>query len=401
MHIVVAHNLYQQPGGEDAVFNAECELLEQSGHQVTRFTCTNADTASYSALALAASTLWNQTQYQRVRTLLRAERPDILHVHNTLPLISPAIFYAAEAEGVPVVQMLHNYRPFCLNGVLYRDMHVCEDCIGRFPLPGVVHKCYRDSRGASAAILALFVLHHKLLRTYEEHVSLSITSTQFAKNLFVRMGLDGDKIVVKPNLVNIAKRDAQTPPFQNSMKPVFVGRLDNRKGVSTLLAAIEKTKTPLVLVGDGVLRPVVERWIAEHPELSVEITGWLNVNELSERFEGASMLILPSEFYESFGNVIVEAFSHGVPVITTDIGAQAELVVHQQNGLVFPVGDASALAHCIQLLQNDNDLRGRLGRNARMEYEEKYTPERNYEILMQIYSQALHLNGKDTNGSHR
>lgn len=400
MHIVVAHNLYQQPGGEDAVFNAECELLEQSGHQVTRFTCTNADTASYSALALAASTLWNQTQYQRVRTLLRAERPDILHVHNTLPLISPAIFYAAEAEGVPVVQMLHNYRPFCLNGVLYRDMHVCEDCIGRFPLPGVVHKCYRDSRGASAAILALFVLHHKLLRTYEEHVSLSITSTQFAKNLFVRMGLDGDKIVVKPNLVNIAKRDAQTPPFQNSMKPVFVGRLDNRKGVSTLLAAIEKTKTPLVLVGDGVLRPVVERWIAEHPELSVEITGWLNVNELSERFEGASMLILPSEFYESFGNVIVEAFSHGVPVITTDIGAQAELVVHQQNGLVFPVGDASALAHCIQLLQNDNDLRGRLGRNARMEYEEKYTPERNYEILMQIYSQALHLNGKDTNGSY-
>ncbi len=400
MHIVVAHNLYQQPGGEDSVFNAECELLEQSGHQVTRFTCTNADTASYSALALAASTLWNQTQYQRVRTLLRAERPDILHVHNTLPLISPAIFYAAEAEGVPVVQMLHNYRPYCLNGVLYRDMHVCEDCIGRFPLPGVVHKCYRDSRGASAAILALFVLHHKLLRTYEEHVSLSITSTQFAKNLFVRMGLNGDKIVVKPNLVNIAKRDAQIPPFQNSMKPVFVGRLDNRKGVSTLLAAIEKTKAPLVLVGDGVLRPVIERWIAEHPELSVEITGWLNVNELSERFEGASMLILPSEFYESFGNVIVEAFSHSVPVITTDIGAQAELVVHQQNGLVFPVGDASALAHCIQLLQNDNDLRGRLGRNARMEYEEKYTPERNYEILMQIYSQALHLNGKDTNGSY-
>ena len=395
MRIVFVHNYYRQSGGEDAVFNAESNLLEQYGHEVIRYTVTNEDITSYSGLALAGATLWNNTQYRKMRELLRDEHPDIVHVHNTLPLISPSIYFAAESESIPLVQMLHNYRPFCLNGVLYRDGHICEDCVGRFPLSGVLHRCYRGSFSASTAIMALYVVHYKMLRTYENHVSISITSTQFAKNLFVRMGLNGEKIIVKPNLVNIARtigNESQTN--LTNKKAVFVGRLDDRKGIWTLLSAIEKVNTPLVLIGDGDLRPKVERWLSERPSLNIEITGWLDSDKLSERFETASMLILPSEFYESFGNVIVEAFSYGVPVITTNFGAQSELVEDEKNGLLFPLGDCNALTEKIRMLNDNPELCRMLGKNARVEYEQKYTPERNYEMLMKIYSQALETRNK-------
>jgi glycosyltransferase involved in cell wall biosynthesis len=395
MRIVIVHNYYRQSGGEDAVFNAESELLEQYGHEVIRYTVTNEDVASYSGLALAGLTLWNNTQYWNMRELLQDKQPDIVHVHNTLPLISPSVYYAAEAEGVPLVQMLHNYRPFCLNGVLYRDGQICEDCIGRYPLPGVWHKCYRGSLAASTGVLALHVIHYKMLHSYQDHISISITSTQFAKDLFVRMGLDGEKIIVKPNFVNIARtRHKAVSANLMKKKPVFVGRLDDRKGIWTLLSAIEKANTAFVLIGDGELRPKVERWLSERPGLDVEITGWLDSEKLSERFESASMLVLPSEFYESFGNVIVEAFSYGIPVITTNIGAQSELVEHGKNGFLFPLGDSNVLAQTLKLVQDNPELRQGLGKNALMEYEQKYTPERNHEMLMQIYARATEIKKK-------
>jgi glycosyltransferase involved in cell wall biosynthesis len=390
MRIVFVHNYYRQSGGEDAVFNAESTLLEQYGHEVIRYTVSNEEVALYSGIALAGSTLWNHAQYRNIRRLVHNQHPDIVHVHNTVPLISPSIYYAAEAEGVPLVQMLHNYRPFCLNGVLYRDGHICEDCIGRYPTSGVIHKCYRGSLAASTGVLALYAIHYKMLHTYQNHISLSITSTQFAKELFVRMGLDGEKIIVKPNFVNVAGTRRNDPSLNYMKKrPIFVGRLDDRKGIWTLLSAIEKVNVPLVLIGDGELRTQVERWLRERPGLNVEITGWLDASKLSEHFGSASMLILPSEFYESFGNVIVEAFSYGIPVITTNFGAQSELVQDGKNGFLFPLGDSSALSQIIKKLSERPELCQMLGKNARIEYEQKYTPERNCEMLMSIYSQAI------------
>jgi glycosyltransferase involved in cell wall biosynthesis len=238
--------------------------------------------------------------------------------------------------------------------------------------------------------MALYVVHYKMLRTYQNQISVFITSTQFAKDLFVRMGLDGEKIRVKPNIVNVTNTfDDESPSGLGQRRPTFVGRLDDRKGIWTLLAAIEKANSSLTLIGDGDLRSKVEIWLGQRPNLDVEITGWLDANQLSQRFKNASMLILPSEFYESFGNVIVEAFSYGVPVITTDFGAQAELVEDGKNGLLFPLGDSNVLAEKIRAL-NDNPAWGRkLGKNARLEYEQKYTPRRNYEMLIDIYSRAL------------
>lgn len=393
MHICIVHNYYRQSGGEDAVVDAESNLLAQYEHQVTRYTVSNQEVNSYSKLALAGATIWNHPQYRRMRRLFREQRPNIVHVHNTLPLISPAVYYAAKAENIPVVQMLHNYRPFCLNGVLYRDGHVCEDCLGHFPVHGLRHKCYRGSLGASSGVFAIYALYYAYLKTYQTHVATFIASTQFAKKLFARMGLDENKIVVKPNLVRIADvPEAGISATSNDVYDVealFVGRLDARKGIWTLLSAIERARIPLTLVGDGNLRPQIQSWLGERPELDVKITGWLDAVEVAKRLKSASMLIVPSEFYESFGNVIVEAFACGVPVLTTSIGAQAELVRHERTGLLFAPGDAEELAKLIKLLVDDPEKRQMLGENARAEFEARYTSEQNYQLLMNIYAEAM------------
>lgn len=387
MRVVVAHNFYRQSGGEDAVFTSESSLLEQYGHEVIRYTVSNKDVHSHSRLKLAGATIWNQSEYKKMRKLLQENHPDIVHVHNTLPLLSPSIYYAARAEQVPVVQTLHNYRPFCLNGVLYRKGRLCEDCIGRIPFPGVLHKCYRDSYAASAGILSLNVAYFRLLKTYQKHISIFIASTQFARNLFIKMGLRGDNIVVKPNLVRVLNSSDMTPVKRNGA--IFVGRLDSRKGIWTLLSAIERINIPLTLVGDGDLRPEIEEWLLKRPSLKVEITGWLDSVEVAGRIKEASVLVLPSEFYESFGNVIIEAFSCGIPVITTNIGAQSELVQHGQTGYLYAYGDVDALANALQTLLDNPELSLEMGKNARREFEMKYTAERNYRTLMDIYSGVI------------
>lgn len=390
MRIVIAHNFYRQPGGEDAVVAAEGDLLERHGHEVIRHTVSNQDIDFHSQLGLAGVTFWNHAEYKKMKKLLREQRPDIIHVHNTIPLLSPSIYYAARAERIPVVQMLHNYRPFCLNGVLYRDGHLCEDCIGHIPLPGVLHKCYRGSYAASAGIFSLNVAHFRLLKTYQRHISVFITSTQFAKTLFIKMGLKEGTIIVKPNLVKVFDSVEKTRVDSEARSgAIFVGRLDSRKGIWTLLSAIERTNIPLTLVGDGDLRVEIEEWLLERPNLKVEITGWLDSVEVADRIKRSSVLVLPSEFYESFGNVIVEAFSCGIPVVTTNIGAQSELVQDGMTGYLYQPGDASSLAEILNMLCSDLEQQRILGKNARLEYESKYTAEQNYRSLMNIYSSVI------------
>jgi glycosyltransferase involved in cell wall biosynthesis len=233
-------------------------------------------------------------------------------------------------------------------------------------------------------------LYYKIFQTYEKLISVFIASTHFEKNLLIRAGLPKDKISVKPNLVkttcNFKHHSISKDP---KGKVYYVGRLDIRKGIWTLLHAVEKVQVPLVLIGDGDLRYEVETWIREHSSLDIELTGWLNSEEVSARLKAASILVAPSEFFESFGNVIAEAFSCGVPVITTNIGAQAELVDDGQTGFQFSPGDHFELARILDRLHNDDELRKQMGKNARKEFEIKYTPDRNYQILMDIYKEVL------------
>ncbi len=246
--MLLLHNRYQQPGGEDQVFAAEGNLLEAHGHQVLRYTRHNDQVTDQNPLALAGATVWNQAVYRELRTLIRRERPQVAHFHNTLPMISPAAYYAARAEGVPVVQTLHNYRLLCPNALFYRDGQVCEDCLGKaVPWPGVVHACYRESRASSGAV-ATMLTAHRAIGTWKKAVDMYVALTEFARQKFVQGGLPAEKIVVKPNFIEPDPGSGEG----RGHYALFVGRLSQEKGVDTLLAAWEQLgeKVPLKIVGD-------------------------------------------------------------------------------------------------------------------------------------------------------
>jgi len=375
MRILVVHNYYQQTGGEDQIFATECALLEARGHEVRRYTVHNDQIKGMNPLILAKATVWNSDIYQQLQ---------IVHFHNTFPLISPAAYYAVKAEGVPVVQTLHNYRLLCLNAYFFRDGHTCEDCLGKLvPWPGVVHNCYR-SRAASSTLAAMLPIH-SLLGTWMKAVDVFIAYSKFAHNKFIQGGLPANKIAFKTNFLH----PAPCPGQGKGGYGLFVGRLSPEKGLSTLLAAWETlgSKVPLKIVGDGPLSQQVAEAVERVP--GVEWLGLQSLTKVYELMGEAAFLVFPSEWYETFGRVAIEAFAKGTPVIAADIGAVAELVDHGRTGLRFRPGDPEDLRAKVEwTLAHPGEL-AQMRREARVEFEAKYTAEQNYQILMSIYERAI------------
>jgi glycosyltransferase involved in cell wall biosynthesis len=385
MKILAVHNRYQQPGGEDEVFLAETTLLESYGHRVVRYSTHNDRVADMNRLALAGNTLWNTSAYQELRALIRRERPHAAHFHNTFPLVSPAGYYAARAEGVPVVQTLHNYRLLCPNGLFFRDGRACEDCMGKVVTwPGIVHKCYRGSRAASGLVTAMLTVH-RALRTWTEMVDVYVALTEFAQSKFIEGGLPAGKIVVKPNFVYPDPGRGQG----GGGYALFVGRLAPEKGTRTMLAAWDRleTRVPLKIVGDGPLKDQVVEVATRRS--GVEWLGHRQVADVHALMRNADMLVFPSEWYETFGRVAAEAFAAGTPVIAANTGAAAELVEHGRTGLKFRPGDPEDLVTQVEwALSHSAELRS-MREEVRAEFEAKYTAERNYRALMEIYEAAL------------
>jgi glycosyltransferase involved in cell wall biosynthesis len=383
MKALLVHNHYQQSGGEDAVFAAEGRLLEAHGVRVIRYTAHNDDVAALSRVALASSTVWNGQHYRALRAVLQRERPDVMHVHNTLPLISPAAYYAARAEAVPVVQTLHNYRLICPGANFLRDGKVCEACLGKsLPYPALVHRCYRGSRAASGAVVTALAVH-RALGTWTDQVDLFIALTEFARRKHVEGGLPLERVVVKPQFV---ESDPGAGDGSGGYA-LYVGRLSEEKGVRVLLAAWAALEQPVTLkvVGDGPLSPALDG-AADHP--GVEFLGHQPPAVVQALMKRASFLVVPSVCYEGFPLVIVEAFAVGLPVITSDIGSPPSLVEDGATGLHFRSGDSHALASRVRWASEHTDELTAMRARARRQYEARYTARRNYELLMQAYESA-------------
>ena len=385
MRILAVHNRYQRPGGEDQVFVDETALLETRNHRVLRYEVHNDQVKQVNRLTLAKDTVWNASAYRELGALIRRERPDVVHFHNTLPLVSPAGYYAARAEGVPVIQTLHNYRLLCPVALFFRDGRVCEDCMGKaVPWPGVVHRCYRGSPTASGVIATMLTVH-RALRTWTEMVDVYVALTEFARSKFIEGGLPAGKIVVKPNFVAPDPGRGQG----GGGYALFVGRLAPEKGTGTMLAAWDRlgTRIPLKIVGDGPLRDLVVEAAAR--QSNVEWLGHRPVADIHALMGKADMLVFPSQWYETFGRVAAESFAAGTPVIAANIGAVAELVEHGRTGLKFRPGDAEDLVTQVEwALSHPAELRS-MREEVRAEFEAKYTAERNYLALMEIYEAAL------------
>lgn len=309
MNILVAHNCYQQPGGEDQCVAAEIAMLEARGHAVTQYCMHNDAINAMSSSQVASRTLWSWPAYYELRELLRAQRPQIVHFHNTFPLISPSAYYAAQAENVRVVQTLHNFRLLCVNGLLFRDGVICEDCLGKsIAWPGVLHACYRSSRTASTVTAAMQTLH-RALGTWRSAVDVYIALSQSSRRKLVEGELPADKIVLKPNF---AYPDPG-PGAGNGGYGVFIGRLSTEKGLQTLIQAWRNlgASIPLKIVGAGPLADTVQAAVAKSPSIH-----WLPGVPLETVFSllgEAAFLVLPSQCYENFPRVIIEAFSKGTP----------------------------------------------------------------------------------------
>lgn len=385
MKLVLCHNYYQQPGGEDQSFAAEARLLEANGHQVVPLTLHNDAIDGMSRSGVARRTLWNSEVYSRVQQLIREEKPDLLHCTNNFPLLSPALYYAARREGVPVVQSLRNYRLLCPNAQLLRDGRVCEDCLGKaVPWPGVMHGCYRDSKTATAVVAAL-VSGHRLLGTWDRAVDLYFTLTEFARQKFIQGGMAPERIVVKPNFID----PDPGPGKGHGGYVVFVGRLSTEKGVEALLDAWRRLscRIQLKIVGDGPLAEQVRAAAAS--DTRIEWLGRRTLSEVLDLVGDAAFLVMPSIWYETFGRTIIEAFARGTPVVASRLGALAELVDEGRTGLLFRPGDAAELASVVERMLADPAQLARQRQEARREYEAKYTAAINYRLLLGIYEQVL------------
>lgn len=394
LKIITVHNRYVQPGGEDQVFESEARLLLDHGHWVTQVQeQTTYPDGIVKKLGVAMDCIWSRAWYEKFRETLRKSRPDVVHIHNFFPLISPSIYYACRREGVPVVQTLHNYRLLCSNAELYRDGKVCEECLHHGLQRGVRYGCYQGSKLGTAA-LSLMVGVHRRLRTWTNLVDCYIALTEFAKRKLVEGGLPFDRIRVKPNFVlpDPGSKWKHVRPNENTSGgyALFVGRLVQAKGVFTLMKAWEQLpEIPLQIAGDGPCREQLEAPIKAGKVPSVNYLGRLARPVTLETMKGARFLVFPSEWYEGFPVTIAESFASGVPVICSSLGSMQEIVEEAKTGLHFEAGNAEDLAAKVRWAWQHPAEMDAMGRNARQEFEKKYTAARNIEMLEEIYDLAM------------
>ena len=383
MRIIVAHNVYQLAGGEDIVFASEVDLLRKNGHDVFTYVRDNAELANMPPITAALETVWSGRAVKEIGEIIDATRAELVHFHNTLTRISPSAYYAAKAKGAAVVQTLHNYRLLCPAATFSREgKRPCEDCLGKtLPWPSVLHACWRSSR-AQTAVLASMLAMHRALGTWTKQVDLYIALSEFARRQFIEGGIPAEKITVKPNFVRKGYKSASLGSYA-----VYVGRLAVDKGIEFMLNAWEKTTgVSLKIAGDGPLRDLVKN--AALNSSQIEWLGQLTQDKVRGLMAKAYCLIFPSIWYEGMPMTILEAFACGLPVIAPRLGVMQEMIADGESGLLYEPGNQEDLAAKVAWAFVHRREMEKMQRECLSVFTERWTPEKNYEMLMEIYEQA-------------
>jgi glycosyltransferase involved in cell wall biosynthesis len=384
MKILMLHNRYLIPGGEDQVTMAETALLRDYGHEVELLEEDNRRVEQIGSARMALRAIWSRESYHLINQKLRSGSFDVLHVQNFFPLWSPSVYYAASRNRVPVVQTLHNYRLMCVNSLFFRDQHVCEECMGRLlPWHGVLHACYRDSRAASAAVAGM-VGAHKLAGTWRNRVKTYIAVSEFTREKYIAGGFPQEKIVVKPNFLH----PSPEPGNGGGGYALYVGRLSQEKGIATMLEAWKSASNPIPLkvVGEGPLAELVTAAGRVCPK--IEYVGSKSLPEVLDLMRGAEFLVFPSEWYETMGRTIMEAFAVGTPVVASKIGPPATMVIAGEMGFHFQPGNIGELRERVEWCSRNLAQLRAMRTKARAAFEAMYTGAANVEMLVAIYRMA-------------
>ncbi len=389
--ILLVHNFYQKPGGEDTVFYNEKKLLEQHGHEVVVYTRNNSEIKNtFHKILLPFITIFNFKTYFDIKKIIKTQKIDIVHVHNTLCLISPSVFYAALSAKVPVVQTLHNFRMQCPNGLFFRDNHICEDCACGKLASALKNKCYRNSFFQTLAVVLMLKIH-RLTGIYKKINFICLT--EFNKNKLLLLNkdkkiIDGNKIFVKPNFVF----DTSSPENKNNKQSkshdeeyyLYVGRLDYIKGIDIVLDAFSKMPDKTVhIIGSG--KEKYENSYSKHP--NIKFLGQLSPSEVESEMSSAKALIFASRWYEGQPMTIIEAYKSSLPIISCDIGNANDLIIEGSTGMHFKNDESNSLIDIVDKF-NFVDIR-QFEAGSRKEYENKYIDSIGYKKIDVMYSQIL------------
>jgi glycosyltransferase involved in cell wall biosynthesis len=394
MRIVVAHNYYgsENPSGENNAVDFEIGMLRRYGHDVTTFNRHSDEIRSRrwtGAIRGGLAVAWNPFEASRFRKVVSAAKPDVVHVHNTFPLISPSIFWAL-GNGAAAVLTLHNYRLFCAAAMLMRDGQPCTKCLDESSvLSGLRFGCYRNSRIATLP-LANSIALHRAIGTWQKKVNAFIAFTEFQRQKLVAAGLPASRLHVKPHAVSGMPQPVSWDLRDDSV--VYVGRLTPEKGVEHLIRAwieLGDDAPRLRIVGDGPLRPFLTQLVAEGRARNVTFLGTVAPNLAVEEISRAKLVIIPSTGFEGFPLVLLDALAWGTPCAVSNLGSLPTIVEHGGNGLVFEPGDFRAISKLIRLVWRDTEQLKRLSVGARKTFAEQYTEEINHRRLMDIYSAAI------------
>jgi glycosyltransferase involved in cell wall biosynthesis len=386
-NILIVHNYYQVPGGEDTVVENEKSLLIEKGHKVYLYARHNDEIKRKNIIGkilLPIETIFSIKTYREVKKIIKEKSIDVVHVHNTLPLVSPSVYYAAKKYNVRVLQTIHNFRLLCPAATLTRNGAICEDCINNGLGNAIKNKCYRNS--LLQTIISTFNLwFHRKIKTYQK-VDGYITLTEFNKQKLANL-FPEEKIYIKPNSIRNIKK------YNNEIKKdyfLFLGRIDDLKGIKLLIKTwkgIEDYR--LLVVGKGPLESEVKEYIEKYNIKNIELLGFKPKEEVMKIVHHAKAMIVPSQWYEGFPMTIVESFSLGVPVIAGDIGNLSSIIEHRKNGLLFKYNDYLDLEDKIREVIKNESLLEQLSNGARESFEKKYHSELNYKQLVNIYNDCM------------
>jgi glycosyltransferase involved in cell wall biosynthesis len=384
MRVLHVHNFYQFPGGEDLCFAATGATLEAFGHKVIRFTLRNELIGEIGKMAATRKAFWNGAVYSELRGLIRRTQPEVAHFENTFPLVSPSAYYACHAEGVPVVQTLHNFRLVCPSAILYRDGRICEECLAkRFPWPGIRHRCYRGSRLGST-VVATMLAGHRAMGTWNKQVDAYIALNNFAQAKFIEAGFAAEKVHVSPNFLTFDP----DPGDGAGGYALFAGRLTPEKGIETLLAGWRSLGRDLRLkiLGDGPEADKVAEAAARYP--GIEWLGWRSFDDVLGLIGHAKFVVVPSGWYETFNRTQMEAFAKGTPVVGSRLGSMQAIVDHRRTGLLFSPNDPDDLVREVRWLLASPNAYAQMRLAARQEFEAHYTAGVGHDRLVSIYALA-------------